>query len=173
MREDLEVRNTEMADLAVIFDLFEHSVKYQEERGYPVWKTYDKDAIVRAIGSKNQYKVLVDHKIAIVFSVCYNDEVIWRSLEKGDAMYLHRMVVNPEFKGRRLFGVIVRWAMDHCRQRGLWKIRMDTWAVNPSIITYYKGFGFQFVENYTTPDSIQLPMHNRTLALTLLECKID
>jgi hypothetical protein len=46
---------------------------------------------------------------------------------------------------------------------------MDTWAANPAIIDYYKSFGFVAVENYTTPNSSELPVHNRNLALTLLE----
>ena len=49
---------------------------------------------------------------------------------------------------------------------------MDTWANNSTLIEYYKTFGFNVIENYTTPDSIELPVHNRNLALTLLEYKI-
>jgi len=49
---------------------------------------------------------------------------------------------------------------------------MDTWAANPTIIDYYKSFGFAFIENYTTPNSEELPVHNRNLALTLLEYQL-
>ena len=89
----------------------------------------------------------------------------------GNSIYLHRIVVNPEFKGQRLFGTILDWAIEHSKQKGLSSIRMDTWAANPTIIDYYKSFGFAFIENYTTPDSEELPVHNRNLALTLLEYK--
>jgi ribosomal protein S18 acetylase RimI-like enzyme len=173
MVDQYEVRNTEISDLGLIFELFGHSIEYQEKHGYPVWKNYDKNAIVKDIENKNQYKVIVDSKTAIVFSVCYTDKVIWRESDKEDSIYLHRIVVNPEFKGRKLFGTIVDWAIKHCKKKGLKNIRMDTWAVNPTIVNYYKGFGFNFVENYTTPDSAELPVHNRNLALTLLEYKIE
>jgi hypothetical protein len=46
---------------------------------------------------------------------------------------------------------------------------MDTWANNPVIIQYYQSFGFEVVERFTTPDSVELPLHNRNLALALLE----
>src|SRR6478735_1193796 len=98
-----QITNTEMSDLEQIFKLFEHSILYQEKKGYPVWKDYDKNAIIRDIENKNQYKIVVDSSIAIVFSVCYTDKVIWRELDKGDSIYLHRIVVNPEFKGQKLF----------------------------------------------------------------------
>jgi hypothetical protein len=50
---------------------------------------------------------------------------------------------------------------------------MDTWAANPTIIKYYESFGFNVIETYTTPDTLDLPVHNRNLALTLLEFKIS
>jgi GNAT superfamily N-acetyltransferase len=111
--------------------------------------------------------------MGIVFSVCYADKVIWRELDIGNSIYLHRIVVNPEFKGRKLFGLILDWAIKQAEQKGLSSIRMDTWAANPGIIDYYKNFGFTFIENCTTPDTIELPLHNRNLALTLLEFKLN
>ncbi|NOT73950.1 MAG: GNAT family N-acetyltransferase [Cyclobacteriaceae bacterium] len=168
----VNVVHTNPADLDMIYGLFEQSISYQEKHGYPVWRNYDHNAIVRDIENKNQYKVLVDSKVAIIFSVCYTDKVIWRTMDHGDSIYLHRIVVNPEFKGQKLFGRIMEWAIEHSQQRSLKSIRMDTWAANPNIIEYYKGFGFSFIETYTTPDTEELPVHNRNLALTLLEYKL-
>lgn len=165
----VEVQNTEMVDLNTIYKLFDHSIIYQEKKGYPVWKNYDKQAIVRDIQNKNQYKVLIDSIPAIVFSVCYTDKLLWRDHDQQDAIYLHRIVVNPDCKGQRLFGKIMDWAIEHARQKGLSYVRMDTWAANPTLITYYKKFGFSFIENFTTSDSNELPVHNRNLALALLE----
>lgn len=166
------VTHTEMSDLEKVFELFERSINYQERKGYPVWRNYDKNAIVKDIEDGNQYKIVVDSETAIVFSVRYADKVIWRDLDQGDSIYLHRIVVNPEFKGQKLFGEILNWVIGHSKQKGLHSIRMDTWAENPTIIEYYKSFGFTFVENYTTPDSEELPVHNRNLALTLLEYRL-
>jgi ribosomal protein S18 acetylase RimI-like enzyme len=173
MQNRFLVANTEMKDLELIFQLFDHSINYQEQHGYPVWKNYDRNAIINDIENKNQYKVIVEATAAIVFSVGYVDKTIWREYEKGDALYLHRIVVNPACKGQRLFGAIVDWAIEHGKQKGIKNIRMDTWAANPTIISYYKSFGFGFVENCTSSDSAALPVHNRNLALTLLERKIS
>ena len=167
-----EITNTNQSDLPFIFQLFDRSIKYQEKNGYPVWCDYDQGAIIKDIENKNQYKIVVDSVVAIVFSVCYTDKVIWRMLDKGDSVYLHRIVVNPAFKGRRLFGLIMEWSIEHAKQKGLLTIRMDTWAANPTLVKYYLGFGFTFMENYLTPNTAELPVHNRNLELTLLEYKI-
>ena len=167
-----EVRNTQVSDLPKIIELFEASILYQESKGYPVWKNYDKNAIERDILQKNHYGVFIDSEIAIVFSVCYSDKIIWRSYDKGDSVYLHRIVVNPDFKGQKLFARILEWSAAHARAKHLSSVRMDTWAANTNIIAYYKTFGFNVIENFTTPDSPDLPLHNRNLALTLLEYKL-
>ena len=169
MTDRLEIVNTTPQDLEQIHTFFEESIRYQLERGYPDWKNYDRNAIVNDIRNNLQYKIISNDQMAIVFSVCYADKIIWREHERGDALYLHRIVVNPAFKGKKLFGQILAWAKQHCVAQGLKKIRMDTWAQNPNIIQYYLTFGFRIIENYTTPDTEDLPIHNRRLALTLLE----
>ena len=90
-------------------------------------------------------------------------------MDTGESIYLHRVVVNPKFKGQKLFRAIVEWAIQHCQEKKFKSLRMDTWAANSNIIEYYKNFGFQVIENFTTPDTEDLPIHNRNLALTLLE----
>lgn len=164
---------TTFTDLEGIYHLFDQSVIYQEQHGYPAWRNYDKDAIVRDIENGNQYKVMQEGRIAMVFSVAYADAVIWRHRDKQDAVYLHRIVVNPACKGKRLFGNVLDWSIVHARSKGRKAVRMDTWAANPRIIEYYQGFGFGIVEHYTTPDTIDLPVHNRNLALTLLEYRVE
>ncbi|WKZ59604.1 MAG: GNAT family N-acetyltransferase [Cyclobacteriaceae bacterium] len=168
----IEVIHTNLHDLEQIFALFDHSVAYQEKNGYPVWRNYDKQAIIHDMEQKNQYKVVVDSTLAMVFSVRYTDKIIWRELDKGDALYLHRIVVNPACKGQKLFGVILDWAIAHAKQKNLGHIRMDTWAANPTLISYYAGFGFTRIEDFTTPNNPELPVHNRNLALTLLAYRL-
>lgn len=168
-----EVKHTTLADLDFVFEMFEQSILYQEKKGYVVWRDYDRQAIVHDIELKQHYKIEIDNKIAIAFSVAYADKIIWRQYDTGNAIYLHRIVVNPEFKGQKLFGNILDWAIGHAHKKNLTSVRMDTWANNPTIQKYYRQFGFQVVENFITPDSTELPQHNRKLAITLLEYPLN
>jgi hypothetical protein len=102
MTDQFIVVNTDKSDQDEIFSFFDRSIQYQEERGYPAWKNYDKGAIIRDIESGNQYKIVVDAKIAIVFSVCYSDRVIWRHHEKKKVIRFISIVLLsiPTLKGR-------------------------------------------------------------------------
>ncbi len=163
------VTNTSLSDLPQIFEFFEASILYQERNGYPSWRNYDRSAVERDVIEGHQYKVVFGSQIGLVFSVAYRDPIIWRERDRSDALYLHRIVVNPMFKGQRLFSHLLDWAILHAEQKKLMNIRMDTWALNPTIIKYYESFGFKQIENFVTPDTTELPVHNRKLALTLLE----
>ena len=163
------IENTTHEDLKFVYELFDTSIVYQEKNGYPMWKNYDKNVLIRDVSNKQQYKIIIDDAIAMVFSVCYSDKIIWREMEKGDSIYLHRIVVNPKFKGQRLFGAIFEWAIRHAKGLGFRFVRMDTWADDQNIIDYYKGFGFYFIEDFNTPDIPELPIHNRNIPLALLE----
>ncbi len=171
--QNICIDRTTHADLATIIDFFNASVGYQEKNGFPSWRNFDLSAITDDIGEGCQYKINLNNTIAIVFSIIYEDPVIWRQYEKNDAVYLHRIVVNPAFKGQKMLGHIIKWSAEHARLQGRQLIRMDTWAGNSRLIDYYLGFGFRHIENYTTPDSEAIPAHNRNLHLALLEMNIS
>ena len=171
--ENIKITHTEPADRAIIHWLFEEAMAYQRRKGYPVWQGFDKKQLQDEMEKGLQYKIVIDGSLACIFSVCYADAVIWGERETGDSIYLHRIVVNPDFKGLKLFGQVLDWAICHALDWGRQYVRMDTWADNPNIINYYLGFGFQFVGNCTTPDTEELAKHYRNQDLALLEMELQ
>lgn len=166
------ITNASVNDLVGIYDLFEAAIAFQKMNQYIGWNSYDKEYIKADIRNNLLYKIIKDDKIACIFSVCFNDDLIWRHREKGDAVYLHRIVLNQEFKGEKLFKTVLEWTKNLAASRNLKFIRMDTWAGNEKIISYYKSYGFSFIENYTTPGTDNLPEQHRNLKVALLELGI-
>lgn len=107
-----------------------------------------------------------------MFSIQFRDPYIWRDRDQNDAIYLHRIVVNPNFRGQKQFQHVLLWAKQFAHANHLRFIRMDTWADNHRIIDYYKSFGFRFVGNCQTTDVPELPIQNRNLNLALLEIEL-
>jgi predicted GNAT family N-acyltransferase len=114
-------------------------------------------------------KVSKDKQLIGFFCICYSDELIWRGMEKSDAIYLHRIVLNRTVKGEKIFKPILAWAIETAKEKQLKFIRMDTWAENEKLINYYKEYGFTFVENYRTADTTELPVQHRNLHVALLQ----
>jgi ribosomal protein S18 acetylase RimI-like enzyme len=166
---DINIINTTTDDISLINRIFEQAIDLQRENGYKVWESIDKLALQKDIDERLQYKLVKDVDILCLFSIQFADPLIWRNRDQNDAIYIHRMVVNPYYKGQKLFQTVLNWVKQLARQNNLQFIRMDTWADNFKIIEYYRSFGFEFIENYTTEDAAELPSQNRNLQVALLE----
>lgn len=169
---DIKISNTTNDDFSDILWLFEQAMKLQGQNGYKVWNNIDKTALEKDIANNLQYKVTKGNDILCIFSVQYSDPLIWRDRDKNNAIYLHRIVANPNFKSQKQFEKVLNWAKQYVRQNNLQYIRMDTWADNARIIDYYKSFGFKFIEYYKTTNSLELPVQNRNLNVALLEMNL-
>ena len=169
MIDNYSIVNTTLGDLKFIYWMFEEAIIYIKKNNYVGWTTYDKNYIKQDIDNKLQYKIVENNTIVCVFSVCFADPLIWREKDNGTSIYLHRITVNPKYKGQNQFAKVLNWAVKYVKKNQLDSIRMDTWANNPTILKYYKSYGFHHLENYTTPDVTALPMQHRNLKVALLE----
>lgn len=167
-----KVENATPDDLPFICELFEQAIAFQKTHNYIGWNNYDISFIRKDIDQKLLFKILDGENIICIFSICFNDHLIWRDMEKGDAVYLHRIILNREFAGSKVFEKVFNWAVRFAKEKGLKYIRMDTWADNSKIIDYYKSYGFQFIENYKTSGTEDLPEQHRNLNVALLEYRL-
>lgn len=170
---EIRIVNTTAEDINFVYWLFEEAINYQKKNGYPAWKNYDKEALRAEIENHLQYKILRGEDVLGIFSIAYADPGTWGEYDTGSALFLHRTISNPNFKGSKTFGKIKDWAIHFAKQKGLQYIRMDTWSDNPDLIEFYKSHGFKVVASRVTSNSTDLPKQNRNLNVTLLEIKAE
>jgi GNAT superfamily N-acetyltransferase len=169
----MHIENTTEADLPFVYSLFEQAIVFQQKNGYNVWKGYDKDVLRREMREGLQYKLVIDGKIALVFSAIYSDKFLWHETDNDDAVYVHRLVVNPEYRGQRLFGEVFNWLLAEAKRRERKYLRLDTWGDNPKMISYYESFGYRFVRNYRSGNDPNLPLPHRNMFFALMEYKVN
>lgn len=163
------IENTTQNDFDFICWMYDEAIKYQKKNNYFGWRAIDKQYLKKEIENKLNYKITQGNNILCAFGVIFSDPLIWREMEKGTSIYLHRIVVNPNYKGRRQFEKVLKWAIDYCKENKLDTVRMDTWTANSAIIEFYKKYGFKFIEEYKTANTEDLPITHRALDVTLLE----
>jgi len=169
----IRIINTTTADLETVYSLFDAAIAYQKSNGFIVWKGYDKAVLQTDVADGRQYKILEGETLLCVFTVCYEDHIIWGSREDGNALYLHRAVINPNRRGENLFQHVLDWALMDAQRRGLDFIRMDTWADNQHLVNYYTRFGFEILEYLKTPESDELPEQHKGLDIVLLQLELS
>lgn len=143
--ENVNIIPSAASDLNFIFSLFESAIAYQRKNGYNLWPQFSRELIEKEMAEKRNWKIVTGNKIAGVFSVLYSDPVIWKEKNSDPAVYLHRIAINPEFKGRRMMNVVKDWAIAHARENGKRFVRMDTWGSNENLRDYYISCGFNYL----------------------------
>jgi ribosomal protein S18 acetylase RimI-like enzyme len=164
----MEITNSTPADIGLIFGLYDAAIEFQKQVFDKHWKGFDTGLVEREIAENRQWKILLDGQVACIFAITFEDKSIWRERDQGDAIYIHRIVTNPAFRGRRFVPIIVEWSKAYTRERNIKYVRMDTWGDNQKLIDYYQSCGFRFIE-IIIPDQAGLPKHYNGISLSLFE----
>jgi hypothetical protein len=129
--------NSTPKDLDAILRLFDSAIAYQKKNNYELWPKFSMRLIQTEINEGRHWKILEHETIVCIFSVLYNDPVIWgEEKDKEPSVYLHRIAINPLYKGKGIMCLIKDWALEHARQKSKKYVRMDTWGNNESLRNY-------------------------------------
>jgi hypothetical protein len=147
-------------------------VDFQRINGHNLWPEFERKLIEKEIAEKRHWKIVAGKETACVFSVVYNDPLIWEERDRDPAIYLHRIATNPLFKGQKIMNVITNWAGHHAAEHGKKFLRMDTWGDNEKLKAYYISCGFNYLGKKQLPQPNDLPQHYWGITLSLFEKKL-
>ena len=164
----MEILKCQLEDLETLFQMYDIAIAYQKTVFEKQWEYFDPEQVTREIEAGLHWKVIIDQKLAAVFLISEADEQLWKEKAIEPAVYLHRIVTHPDFRGRGLMQVIVDWANDYCNTHAKPWIRIDTWGDNQRLIDYYSRFGFQHIDTIDLADLTGYPVHYKG-QLALLE----
>jgi ribosomal protein S18 acetylase RimI-like enzyme len=164
----LQVQNSIPTDIDTIFGFYDMAIAHQKKVFNKHWQGFSREMVQTEIDENRQYKILVDGIVACVFAVTFNDQLIWGERDH-DAMYIHRIVTHPAFRGYSFVKEIIKWAKVFAAESGIKFIRMDTWADNKKLHGYYTGCGFDYVGEVTMEKNNGLPKHYEGISLSLFE----
>lgn len=159
-------------DIDVIFQFYDSAVAYQKTKFDKHWQGFETELIKKEIAENRQWKIIIDNKIACVFAITFEDKSIWKEKNDDKAVYFHRIVTHPEFKGQNFVKKIIAWGKQFANEKKLEYLRLDTWGDNIELIEYYQKCGFEFL-GIITPDYNGLPKHYDGIMLSLFEIKLN
>ena len=149
------------------------ALAYQKERHLPLWSPFPEATISSEMGEGRHFSGFISGDVlAGFFSVTHSDPAIWGEAERGDAIYIHRMCVNPACKGNNFTARVLSWACGYAVGKDRKFVRMDTWASTQSLIDYYVKCGFKLIGTKTLTDFSQLAPHYRGQELAMFENEV-
>src|SRR5690349_14738041 len=109
----MEILNSTITDLNEILRLYDLAIAYQKTKSDKYWQGFDEHLIKKEIENGCHWKIVDNGIIVCIFSTTNNDAIIWREKSKDLAIYLHRIVTNPNFRGNNYVLVILQWLKLH------------------------------------------------------------
>ena len=168
----ISIKPSTLNDLDFACALYKDAIDFQKRNGFPEYRWDDREAQKKYIENGCHYKLVNEKEILGVFNIQQTDPLIWREMEKGDALYLHGVLIHTKFKGQRLLKYIIDWTVDFAKSCEKKYVRLDTWDDNPSLINYYQKFDFEKIESFQIPNDDAIPLNCRGNKVMLMEYKI-
>ncbi|MGO4904773.1 GNAT family N-acetyltransferase [Flavobacterium sp. W20_MBD1_R3] len=159
-------------DIDKIFEFYDLAIAYQKTKFHKQWQGFERSLVTKEIAENRQWKVLINGEIGCIFAITFEDESIWKEKNVDQAVYFHRIVTHPKFRGQHFVEKIIKWGMLFAKEKKLDFLRMDTWGDNESLIEYYQKCGFNFL-GVITPEYKGLPKHYDGITLSLFQIEIQ
>lgn len=170
----MKIRPSTRSDIDTFRDFWNSALAYQRARRFPLWPPFPEKHMEEEIRAGLHFSSdFPDGVLAGYFSVALSDELIWSTEERGDAIYVHRMCVNPLRKGSNLAKSVLSWAYGYASSLGRQFVRMDTWADNQRLVGYYVDCGFHYIGDRQLGDVAGLPPHYSNTRLALFQNVVD
>jgi ribosomal protein S18 acetylase RimI-like enzyme len=172
MENKMIIQNSTINDIDEIFRLCKIATDFQKSKFFIHWPEFKRDLIETEIAKNQQWKMMIDGRIACIWATTFSDPQIWGERNCDPALYIHRIATNPDFRGSNFVGQIVSWAEQYTKENEKEYIRMDTIGENRGLIEYYKKCGFEYL-GYFKLDTIDgLPDHYALADACLFERKV-
>ena len=135
-------------DIVEVATLWNRSAAWLRSRGLDQWQYPVKwENIRRAVADGTCWLVTAgDGRTIGTITVEYTADPYWLPTDDpGDALYIHRMVVDDEARGGELGSALLDWAARKAENLGRFWLRLDAWKSNPALHQYYLDRGFTLV----------------------------
>jgi len=172
MSTQIQILNSNLKDIETIFEFYDMAIAHQKKVFNKHWQGFSLDLVTQEVDEARQYKIVVSEKVAAVFAVTFSDPQIWGEKDKDPSIYIHRIVTHPDFRGIGSVNLIIEWAKNYAKANAIQYIRMDTWADNEKLLTYYTGCGFNHVGSIKIEPNSGLPKHYEGISLNLFEIEV-
>ncbi len=168
----MQITLSQTADIPEIFKLYDEAIAYQKLVKGNTWKGFEISLIEQEIAEQRHYVIKENDEISCTFVLAFDDELIWKEANKDKAVYIHRVAVNPKFRGKGYIKVIIDWLTGKAEDLDIDYIRLDTESGNDKIKNYYLSCGLTFKGSTQIDWEEGMPAHYKNATLILFEIKL-
>ncbi len=148
MTSEMEITVAPAFDWDTASEILMDVVKWLNQMGEPLWT----EEQVSVEGLKSSYRIeeslIAQQKnrpIGCMF-LLESDPYFWPEIEDGSSLFLHKLAVLREFKGKGIGNQMLEWASQYAKRRGKSWLRLDCHGGRPKLRKLYESCGFSLVD---------------------------
>src|SRR5450432_952004 len=167
------IKNSTAEDIDEILRLYKIATAFQQTKGSVGWPVFERSLVEREIKELHQWKLTQQDAIACVWATTFTDPLIWEERNEDPSVYIHRIAVNPSFRGKNLVMQMMDWAKNYALANNKKKLRLDTVGENKGLIKHYTNCGFNFLGLSKLKNTNGLPTHYENATVSLFELEVN
>ncbi len=145
---ELVIRKAKEQDIIGIEEMYRKRVSYNDAHGIHQW---DYDQVTwecfRQLYTINDYYVgFLDQTIVCGCFIVDVDHLYWPDEKAGAALYLHKIVVDPDYGGHGYADELIRFFKEKGKSEGYPEVRIDVREKKTKLRQMYERNGFQLVK---------------------------
>lgn len=141
----LTVRRASTSDVLAVVTLLNEASAWLAAVGTNQWHYGARiERIIAGVESDTVWMAERDqHAVGTITVDDFADPEFWLPEDNpGDALYVHRTVVARAAAGQRIGAALFNWASLRAEASGLAWLRLDAWATNTQLQSYYLAHGW-------------------------------
>ena len=141
----LIVRPSSLDEVTLCAALLQAAARRLQERGEALWPPESLSAaqLLRQYPPQSFRLGLLNRQAVASMTLLDADPAFWPDALPGEALYLHKLGVHPDFQGQGLSAQMLEAAAREARERGCSLLRLDTAFDRPRLRAIYDTFGFE------------------------------
>ena len=141
----MKVMRAEPRDLNSVLDILLEAGAWLKLKGIDQWPGGPglRERVSEYVEKGEGHLAILGEEIVGTFHLGWSDEMIWGKVS-DDAGYIHRLAIRRVLVGRTLGFQLLRIIERMIAAEGKKYARLDCWAENPFLDTYYRNAGYVF-----------------------------
>lgn len=170
---NMEIKSTSAKSIHLVQRIYQEARAYQYKKTGYGWPFFSNQIIENEIREKQHFTILYNNKIiAGVFTILNIEPAIWEDMNGYEAIYLRRLAIRDQYRGKKLGAAAVEWAIIEAKKLNKKYIRIDLESGNEKLITHFQTLGFKSAGTKDLIPGKDLPTDYNIIEVNLLEMKL-
>lgn len=141
---NLKIRGATKADIPQIEQMYRHRVNYNDAHDIHQWYLHEVtwEAFSQLYKIEQYYLGEVEGKLVCGFFIVEEDALYWSDVPKGEALYLHKICVDPAYSGRGFADALIIFFKEKGNVEGYAQVRLDVREHKQKLRAMYERNGF-------------------------------